>query len=67
MPTWPLSLDVPEHYASARADLERRGVPIGALDTMIAAHARAMGATLVTHNAREFRRVRGLRCEDWTR
>ena len=53
-------------YGTVRADLERRGVPIGPLDTIIAAHALALGCTLVTSNCREFRRVPGLRCEDWT-
>jgi len=52
---------------AVRADLERRGVPIGPLDTLIAAHALALEAVLVTSNLREFRRVRGLRCEDWSR
>src|SRR5207248_2684928 len=45
--------------------LERRGAPIGPLDTLIAAHALSLGWTLATHNAREFRRVAGLHVEDW--
>lgn len=53
-------------YGEIRATLERLGRPIGALDTIIAAHATALRAVLVTNNAREFRRVRGLVCEDWT-
>lgn len=53
------------HYAATRADLERRGQPIGALDTMIAAHALALGAILVTNNTREFARVQDLRLENW--
>ena len=53
------------HYADLRAALERRGEPIGALDTMIAAHALASNTTLVTNNAREFSRVSGLSLEDW--
>ncbi len=52
-------------YGRVRADLERRGEPIGALDTMIAAHALAADATLVTNNLREFSRVPGLRLENW--
>ena len=52
-------------YAQTRADLERRGQPIGALDTMIAAHALALGAILVTNNTREFVRVQGLRLDNW--
>jgi tRNA(fMet)-specific endonuclease VapC len=42
-----------------------KGTPIGALDTMIAAHALQLGLTLVTHNLEHFRRVRGLKVADW--
>jgi len=52
-------------YGHVRADLETRGVPIGALDLLIAAQALALGVVLVTNNTREFRRVRGLRVENW--
>jgi tRNA(fMet)-specific endonuclease VapC len=62
----PLTSDVAAHYARVRADLEARGTPIGPLDLMIAAQALALRATVVTTNLKEFRRVRGLRCEDWT-
>lgn len=62
----PLTSDVARRYAGARADLESRGAPIGPLDLMIAAHALALGAAVVTTNLGEFRRVRGLRCQDWT-
>ena len=55
----------PRHYGQIRATLEARGTPIGAMDLLIAAHAMAAGATLVTSNAGEFGRVEGLRCEDW--
>ena len=48
-----------------RATLERKGKPIGPLDTLIAAHALALGATLVTNNLREFRRVPNLPVESW--
>jgi tRNA(fMet)-specific endonuclease VapC len=63
-----LSLDraVEKPYADLRAVLEHQGRPIGALDTIIAAHALSIRAILVTRNVREFRRVRGLRCEDWS-
>ena len=52
-------------YGELRTDLEKRGRPIGPMDMMIAAHALALDATLVTHNTREFARVKGLRLEDW--
>jgi tRNA(fMet)-specific endonuclease VapC len=52
-------------YAELRTDLEKRGQIIGPMDMMIAAHALSLEATLVTHNTREFRRVKGLRLEDW--
>ena len=52
-------------YGPVRAALERAGTPIGALDTQIAAHALIADATLITHNTGEFRRVPGLRVEDW--
>jgi len=52
-------------YGELRADLERAGTPIGPLDTLIAAHAMALGVTLVTSNRREFARVPGLVVEDW--
>ena len=54
-------------YAGVRAKLERAGTPIGPLDTLIAAHAVGRKLTLVTNNEREFRRVHGLRFENWTR
>lgn len=55
------------HYARLRADLERKGTPISANDMLIAAHALALDAVLVTDNEREFRRVPGLRVENWLR
>jgi len=53
-------------YGRVRASLEERGMPIGPLDTLIAAHALSLSATLVTNNTREFERVSGLQIEDWT-
>ena len=63
-----LAFDHPaaEHYAEIRAHLERAGEPISPNDLIIAATARAAGATLVTANLREFARVPGLSCVDWT-
>jgi tRNA(fMet)-specific endonuclease VapC len=52
-------------YAVIRADLKKRGNPIGANDLLIAAHARCVGLTLVTNNMREFSRVQGLKFENW--
>lgn len=55
------------HYAEIRADLKSRGALIGANDLFIAAHARSLGLTLVTNNTAEFKRVKGLATENWTR
>jgi tRNA(fMet)-specific endonuclease VapC len=52
-------------YGQIRAELERRGTPIGAYDLQIAAIALTHNLTLVTHNTREFSRVDGLQWEDW--
>ena len=52
-------------YGDLRAELERKGTPIGALDTMIAAHALSQQSTLVTNNTHEFARVPGLSLENW--
>jgi len=54
-------------YGQIRAALERQGLPIGSLDTLIAAHALSAQITLVTNNVREFSRVVGLKIEDWTK
>ena len=63
-------LDFPDnatsHYAQIRAQLRKSGKMIGANDLFIAAHARSLGLTLVTHNTQEFRQVRKLAIEDWT-
>lgn len=61
----PWSQPADDHYGRIRAELERKGMPIGANDLFIAAHALALDATLVTANEREFRRVPGLRVENW--
>jgi tRNA(fMet)-specific endonuclease VapC len=54
-------------YASTRSKLERAGTPIGPLDTLIAAQAVARGLVLVSNNEREFRRVAGLKIENWSK
>ena len=63
--TLPLPVETVPEYASIRAELKRRGTPIGANDLWIAAHARYLGVTLVTNNVREFSRVPGLKIENW--
>lgn len=62
----PFGSDAAEHYAEIRIELERRGELIGPNDLVIAATVRAAGAILVTNNLREFQRVSGLQCEDWS-
>ena len=52
-------------YGDLRADLERRGTPIGSFDTLIAAHALSQQALLVTNNTREFAKVPGLQLDNW--
>lgn len=52
-------------YGAIRSELEAAGKPIGGNDLLIAAHACAAGATVVTGNTDEFKRVRGLKVEDW--
>ena len=54
-----------ESYGMVRAALEKAGTPIGPLNTQIGAHALSLGATLITHNSREFLRIPGLTVEDW--
>ncbi len=65
IPILPFEKEVAMHYARLRVDLKQKGTPIGALDMLIAAHALSLGLTLVTNNTREFRRVQGLRVENW--
>jgi tRNA(fMet)-specific endonuclease VapC len=62
-----LPFDVPAdvEYGGIRAELEAAGKPIGPNDLLIAAHAYALGATLVTANTAEFQRIRGLALENW--
>jgi tRNA(fMet)-specific endonuclease VapC len=56
-----------ELSGSLRAWLAAQGTPIGPYDTLIAAHAHALGAVLVSNNTREFERVPGLKLENWAR
>ena len=52
-------------YGKIRADLEKKGTPIGPLDMMIAGHAQSLGYTVVTNNVKEFSRVAALKMENW--
>jgi len=61
----PFSVREARVAAGIRVRLEAEGFPIGPHDTLIAATAKASGATLVTHNVREFERVEGLPIDDW--
>ena len=67
LPTLHLLETVVEHYAQTRAHLERKGTPIGPNDNWLAAHALSLDLTVVTGNTREFKRVPGLRVENWIR
>src|ERR1035437_7368782 len=61
----PLDEDADRRYAELRTALEKAGTPIGANDSLIAAHALSLGITLVTDNVGEFSRVSGLSVENW--
>lgn len=61
----PFDHQAAQAYGVIKADLQKKGKTIGPLDTLIAAHAKALDLTLVTNNTREFIRVEGLRLEDW--
>lgn len=52
-------------YGKICASLRRQGTPIGTMDMLIAAHARAKGLVIVTNNVREFQRVEGIGLENW--
>lgn len=64
MPVLPFDMPADAEYAGIRAELEAAGKPIGPNDTLIAAHAYALGLTLVTADS-EFTRIRGLQVENW--
>jgi tRNA(fMet)-specific endonuclease VapC len=65
LPILPLETPVDAHYAEIRVALETSGCSIGPNDLIIAAHARALSLTLVTHNSTEFSRVPGLLVQNW--
>ena len=65
LPNEPFSVADAAQFGQLRTGLERRGEIIGPFDLLIAAQALRLGATVVTHNVREFQRVPGLKVEDW--
>lgn len=65
IPVLAMQQEVSKTYAEIRADLTSKGTPIGNNDLWIAAHARTLGATLVSNNTKEFVRVDGLKLENW--
>ncbi len=65
LPLLPFEAEDARRAAETRADLERKGIPIGPYDLLIAGQALARDLTVVTANVGEFRRVEGLKVEDW--
>ncbi|MGH7165704.1 MAG: type II toxin-antitoxin system VapC family toxin [Nitrospiraceae bacterium] len=65
VPIVSFDLSAARRFGTLKADLRRRGKPTGETDTWIAAVALAQSATLVTHNARDFEHIPGLRLGDW--
>jgi tRNA(fMet)-specific endonuclease VapC len=65
VPVLPIPETAGNTYGIIRASLESQGQPIGNNDLWIAAHAKAAGLTIVTNNEREFRRIAGLKVQNW--
>ena len=65
IPVLPWTLEAAVQYGEIAAQLQQTGQPIGEMDTPISAHGLALGLPLVTHNTRHFKRVPGLKLEDW--
>ena len=61
----PFGTEAALEYGKIRHTLKTQGTLIGANDLLIAAHAKSLNLTLVTHNTREFQSVEGLKIEDW--
>ena len=55
-----------DQYGVIRAELEAAGTPIGAMDMMIAAHAKSIKAVLVTNNQKHFTKVKGMKVDNWS-
>ena len=67
LPVLPLPIEAATEYGRLRATVEARGTPVGNNDLWIAAHAKSAGLTLVSNNVREFRRLPGLKLENWVK
>jgi tRNA(fMet)-specific endonuclease VapC len=67
VPTLEWTSAAADHYGQLAAIQKKTGKPIGVMDTQIAAHALAEELTLITHNTRHYKRIPGLKIEDWTR
>jgi len=67
IPVLPIPESAGNTYGAIRAILASRGTPIGNNDLWIAAHAKAAGLTLVTNNEKEFKRVPGLKIQNWAK
>jgi tRNA(fMet)-specific endonuclease VapC len=65
IPVLPFDVPADAEYGGIRSELEAAGRPIGSNDLLIAAHACALGATIITANTNEFKRVSGLNVENW--
>lgn len=61
----PFDEEAAEEYGEIRANLQKKGLLIGTMDILIGAHAKAIGAVLVTNNKKDFERINGLRIDDW--
>ncbi len=61
----PMPLECAKYYGNLRADLEKRGRPIGMNDLWLAAHAMTLNLTLITNNTREFKRIPNLKIDNW--
>lgn len=65
VPSVPFDAEAARRFGSVAASLSRAGTPIGVVDTLIAAQALALGLTLVSNDTRHFKRVSGLKLENW--
>lgn len=63
----PFDDEAARHYGQLRTYLEKKGMPIGPMDLMIAAHAQSIHSVLITNNEKEFLRIPGLKVENWVK